>query len=126
MATHTGHEHPATPTARAACRRQISSNGVKLPAKVQAIIDLAEFHGMTVVSELKDPDRWTRAWGHLDLVNPDDPSPTRLWVFWSVNASTGRLRRSAVVYHSYSCNSKKVPIGQLWSWVVTLGNRRNQ
>jgi hypothetical protein len=123
MATHAGHEHPATPAARAACRRQ---SVVTLPAKVQAIVELAEFHGMTVKSELKDPDRWTRAWGHLDLVNPDDPSPTHLWVFWSVNASTGRLRRSAVVYHSYSCNSKKVRIGQLWSWVVTLGNRRNQ
>jgi hypothetical protein len=121
VATHAGHGHPATPAARAACRR-----GASLPAKVQAIIKLAEFHGMTVVSELKDPDRWTRAHGILDLVNPNDPSPTRLWVFWSVNADTGRLRRSAVVYHSYSGNTKKVHIGQLWSWIVTLGNRRNQ
>lgn len=116
MTSHRGHDHPATPAARRACR--IAAAG-ELPAGVAKLVAQANRYGLTVVDTRHDAGSF-RAVGHLDIFNPVDTLPTHIWVNWITSDITGRTMIRVTIYHTGSMRTVECSTRTAWAWMHTL------
>ena len=114
MTSHAGHDHAATPAARAACRA-----AGELPQGVAKLVEQANRYGLTVV-DTRHEARSFRAVGHLDIFNPADPAPTHIWVNWITSDMSGRTMIRVHVYHSSTCHTVTCATRKAWAWMHTL------